>query len=159
MKCKHWSIIAKSLVWSKVSNVAQKYLDLWSVKFSYLINIRFPFSCVDAPWVCVSIFSQILIFMFYGSSNFEISSNTHFHTFTVQVFKFPIPSCFHISIKKFLFLFFTPITFFHSFYAYSRWVSHVTVKTLNIGTPRPTTVVVLNIKQFNFTMKQCLQKM
>ena len=27
-----------------------------------------------------------------------------------------------------------------------------TVKTLNIGTPRPATVVVLNIKQFNFTM-------
>ena len=30
---------------------------------------------------------------------------------------------------------------------------HVTVKTLNIGTPRPATVVVLNIKQFYFTMK------
>ena len=29
----------------------------------------------------------------------------------------------------------------------------ITVKTLNIGTPRPATVVVLNIKQFNFTMK------
>ena len=29
----------------------------------------------------------------------------------------------------------------------------VTVKTLNIGTPRPATVVVHNIKQFNFTMK------
>ena len=28
-----------------------------------------------------------------------------------------------------------------------------TVKTLNIGTPRLATVVVLNIKQFNFTMK------
>ena len=28
-----------------------------------------------------------------------------------------------------------------------------TVKTLNIGTARPATVVVLNIKQFNFTMK------
>ena len=28
-----------------------------------------------------------------------------------------------------------------------------TVKTLNIGTPRPATVVVLNIKQFYFTMK------
>ena len=28
-----------------------------------------------------------------------------------------------------------------------------TVKTLNIGTLRPATVVVLNIKQFNFTMK------
>ena len=28
-----------------------------------------------------------------------------------------------------------------------------TVKTLNIGTPKPATVVVLNIKQFNFTMK------
>ena len=25
-----------------------------------------------------------------------------------------------------------------------------TVKTLNIGTPRPATVVVLNMKQFNF---------
>ena len=29
----------------------------------------------------------------------------------------------------------------------------VTVKTLNIGTPRPATSVVLNLKQFNFTMK------
>ena len=28
-----------------------------------------------------------------------------------------------------------------------------TVKTLNIGTPRPATVVVFNIKQFYFTMK------
>ena len=28
-----------------------------------------------------------------------------------------------------------------------------TVKTLNIGTPRLTTVFVLNIKQFNFTMQ------
>ena len=28
-----------------------------------------------------------------------------------------------------------------------------TVKTLNIGTPRPATVVVLNLKQFSFTMK------
>ena len=28
-----------------------------------------------------------------------------------------------------------------------------TVKTLNIGTPRPATVVVINIKQFNFTRK------
>ena len=28
----------------------------------------------------------------------------------------------------------------------------ITVKTLNIGTPRAATVVVLNIKQFNFTM-------
>ena len=29
----------------------------------------------------------------------------------------------------------------------------ITVKTLNIGTPRLNTVAVLNIKQFNFTMK------
>ena len=29
----------------------------------------------------------------------------------------------------------------------------ITVKTLNIGTSKLTTVVVLNIKQFNFTMK------
>ena len=28
-----------------------------------------------------------------------------------------------------------------------------TVITINIGTPRPATVVVLNIKQFNFTMQ------
>ena len=28
-----------------------------------------------------------------------------------------------------------------------------TVKTLNIGTLRPATIVVLNLKQFNFTMK------
>ena len=28
-----------------------------------------------------------------------------------------------------------------------------TLITLNIGTPRPATVVVLNIKQFNFTLK------
>ena len=31
--------------------------------------------------------------------------------------------------------------------------SYFTVITLNIGTPRPATVVVLNIKQFNFTLK------
>ena len=31
--------------------------------------------------------------------------------------------------------------------------TNTTIKTLNIGTPRPATVVVLNIKQFNFTMK------
>ena len=29
----------------------------------------------------------------------------------------------------------------------------ITVKTLNIGTPRPATIAVLNIKQFNFTTK------
>ena len=29
----------------------------------------------------------------------------------------------------------------------------LTVITLHIGTPRPATVVVLNIKQFNFTLK------
>ena len=29
----------------------------------------------------------------------------------------------------------------------------LTIKTLNIGTPRPATVVVLNIKPFNFTIK------
>ena len=29
----------------------------------------------------------------------------------------------------------------------------ITVKTVNIETPRPATVVVLNIKQFYFTMK------
>ena len=28
-----------------------------------------------------------------------------------------------------------------------------TVRTLNIGTPRLTIIVVLNIKQFNFTMQ------
>ena len=32
-------------------------------------------------------------------------------------------------------------------------VNQCTVITLNIGTPRPATVVVLNIKQFNFTLK------
>ena len=32
-------------------------------------------------------------------------------------------------------------------------LGEITVKTLNIGTPRPATVVVLNIKPFNFTMK------
>ena len=31
--------------------------------------------------------------------------------------------------------------------------NHSTVITLNIGTPRPATVVVLNIKQFDFTLK------
>ena len=36
---------------------------------------------------------------------------------------------------------------FSCFYPYG------TVKTLNIGTPRLNTVAVLNIKQFNFTMK------
>ena len=41
-----------------------------------------------------------------------------------------------------------------SFYSFS-WVFRKlhTIKTLNIGTPRPATVVVLNLKQFNFTMK------
>ena len=34
-----------------------------------------------------------------------------------------------------------------------RFQSITTVKTLNIGTPRPATVVVLIIKQFNLTMK------
>ena len=36
-----------------------------------------------------------------------------------------------------------------------RWIFPFknTVITLNIGTPRPATVVVLNIKQFNFTLK------
>ena len=29
----------------------------------------------------------------------------------------------------------------------------ITLITLNIGTPRPATVVVLNIKQFNFTLE------
>ena len=38
-------------------------------------------------------------------------------------------------------------------------VSEYTVKALNIGTPRPATVVVLNITQFYFMMKLCLQKM
>ena len=37
--------------------------------------------------------------------------------------------------------------------------NELTVKTLNIGTPRLTTIVVLNIKQFNFTMQECLKKM
>ena len=32
-------------------------------------------------------------------------------------------------------------------------ISLTTIITLNIGTPRPATVVVLNIKQFNFTLK------
>ena len=36
---------------------------------------------------------------------------------------------------------------------YNAKVGFYTIKTLNIGTPRPATVVVLNIKQFNFTMK------
>ena len=38
-------------------------------------------------------------------------------------------------------------------------MNKVTVKTLKIGTPRLTTVVVLNIKQYDFTMQLCLQKM
>ena len=29
----------------------------------------------------------------------------------------------------------------------------ITVKTLNVGTPRQTTIVVLNIKQFDFTLQ------
>ena len=35
---------------------------------------------------------------------------------------------------------------------------YVTVITLNIGTPRPATVVVLNIKQFNFNFEVMPQK-
>ena len=40
-----------------------------------------------------------------------------------------------------------------SCFMYDFQVLQYTVITLNIGTPRPATVVVLNIKQFNFTMK------
>ena len=48
--------------------------------------------------------------------------------------------------------FFTFVIYlFFLYYASSELTA--TVKTLNIGTPRPATVVVLNIKQFNFTMK------
>ena len=36
---------------------------------------------------------------------------------------------------------------------YKKLPRMATVKTLNIGTPRPATIVVLNIKQFNFTTK------
>ena len=36
---------------------------------------------------------------------------------------------------------------------FKKTIQTFTVKTLNIGTPRPATVVVLNIKQFYFTMK------
>ena len=42
------------------------------------------------------------------------------------------------------------------FCCYTLGIRHsilTTVKTLNIGTPRPATVVVLNLKQFSFTMK------
>ena len=39
-------------------------------------------------------------------------------------------------------------------YPYTFNVDKITVKTLNIGTPRPATAVVLNLKQFNFTMKK-----
>ena len=35
----------------------------------------------------------------------------------------------------------------------------VTVKTLKIGTPRPTTVAGFNLKQYDFTMQKCLLKM
>ena len=38
-------------------------------------------------------------------------------------------------------------------YERNAYGSSSTVKTLNIGTPRLTTVVVLNIKQFNFSLK------
>ena len=34
-----------------------------------------------------------------------------------------------------------------------------TVKTLKIGTPRLTTIFVVNIKQFDFTMQKCPQNM
>ena len=36
---------------------------------------------------------------------------------------------------------------------YRSKITSDTVITLNIGTPRPATVVVLYIKQFNFTLK------
>ena len=39
------------------------------------------------------------------------------------------------------------------FLSWLKFLKMHTVKTLNIGTPRPATVVVLYIKQFNFTMK------
>ena len=38
-------------------------------------------------------------------------------------------------------------------YGEGEWLLTTTVKTLIVGTPRLTTVVVLNIKQFNFTMQ------
>ena len=51
-------------------------------------------------------------------------------------------------------LFFANNTLKHLISAVSEFCSLIiTVKTLNIGTPRPATVVVLNLKQFNFTMK------
>ena len=42
--------------------------------------------------------------------------------------------------------------FFHVHF-YLPYQKESTIITLNIGTPRPATVVVLNIKQFNFTLK------
>ena len=36
---------------------------------------------------------------------------------------------------------------------YIRYPFWCTVKTLKIGTPRPTTVAILNIKQYDFTMQ------
>ena len=36
---------------------------------------------------------------------------------------------------------------------YADTTSQITVKTLKIGTPSLTTVVVVNIKQFDFTMQ------
>ena len=41
----------------------------------------------------------------------------------------------------------------YEFHRSAMGADYGTVITLNIGTPRPATVVVLNIKQFNFTLK------
>ena len=53
---------------------------------------------------------------------------------------FPMSYCYTVPLSAIL----TDLEYFRKF---------STVKTLNIGTPRLTTVVVLNIKQFNFTMQ------
>ena len=46
----------------------------------------------------------------------------------------------YFCIPSYSWLFFSLLQYYYS----------ITVKTLNIGTPRLTTIVVLNIKQFNF---------
>ena len=90
------------------------------------------------------------------ASNISQMSSTDEHNFSAQVIQI---NYFHIAIymKSSRFSKCLKMKFIYSYLLLSQTLmSQSTVKTLNIGnigTPRLTTVVVLNIKQFNFTMQ------
>ena len=80
------------------------------------------------------------------------SRSIFYHTGTLLSVSLYVSVC-HYSPGHFLSVFPFLDTCILYFENYSTNNYSITVKTLNIGTPRPATVVVLNIKQFNFTMK------